>query len=558
MASKTPHIPNPHPAASSGDRLDSWKEIATYLKCSERSVRRWEGEGLPVHRHPHKKKAGIYAYRVELDAWWNDGHERLKEIERARIDPRRQRSFRLRRASVGIALCVIVLFGLGMALLRHRLFPAPVPAAPVIRSLAVLPLENLSHDPQQEYFADGMTDELITNLAKIGALHVISRTSVMPYKGRRASAPEIARELNVDALIEGTVLRAGDRVRITAQLIDARSDRHLWAQAYEGNLRDVLALQDNVAQDIANKVNIELTPQQQERLSNPRTVNPAAHEAYLRGLYELHGIAAEANGDQKSQFIERAIDYFQRAAALDPTDARSYAGLADSYYALSTGDKAPLEVMPKAEAAALKAISLDDTVAEAHASLGQIAFFYDWDAHHAEQEFRKALALNPSLPQAHSGLAEYLLLAGGRPDEAIAELKRAYALDPLLPLSHGSLASFLFMARRYPESLAAAQQVGDDSGMALAYAELGHGTQAIAAVDRFTHANLNPVGMAEAATVYAMAGRKDKARKLLQQVVDQASKRYICGYNVACIYAALGDKDQAIAWLNRAFLSRSD
>jgi tetratricopeptide (TPR) repeat protein len=214
--------------------------------------------------------------------------------------------------------------------------------------------------------------------------------------------------------------------------------------------------------------------------------------------------------------------------------------------------------MPKAKAAALKAIALDDTVAEAHASLGQIAFFYDWDAHRAEQEFRKALALNPSLPQAHSGLAEYLLLAGGRPDEAIAELKRAYALDPLLPLSHGSLASFLFMARRYPESLAAAQQVGDDWGQALAYAETGQRARAVAAIDRFTRANLNPVSLAEAATVYAMAGRKERSRKLLGQVEELATKRYVCGYNVACVYAALGDKDQAIAWLNRALLSRSD
>ena len=403
-----------------------------------------------------------------------------------------------------------------------------------------------------------MTDELITDLAKIGALHVISRTSVMPYKGKRAAAPEIARELNVDALIEGTVLRSGDHVRITAQLIDARSDRHLWAQTYEGSLRDVLALQDNVAQAIANEVNIKLTPQQQKRLSNPRTVDPAAHEAYLRGLYELHGIAAEANGDHKSQFIERAIGYFQRAAARDPADARSYAGLADSYYALSTGDKSPLEVMPKAKAAALKATALDDTVAEAHASLGQIALFYDWDPHRAEQEFRKALALNPSLPQAHSGLGEYLLLAGGRPDEAIAELKRAYALDPLLPLSHGSLASFLFMARRYPESLAAARQVGDNSGMALAYAAMGRRAQAIAAADRFTRATLNPVDLAEAATAYAMAGRKDKARNLLQQVEAQARKRYVCGYNVALVYVALGDREQAFAWLNRAFLNRSD
>lgn len=557
MASKTPNLRNVHPVVSSRDRLDSWKEIAAYLKCSERSVRRWEEEGLPVHRHPHKKRAGVYAYKVELDAWWNDGHERLREIDRARAGNPEPRSSRSSVVVATSALAIFILLGLGAALTRRISAPAS-PPVPAIRTLAVLPLENLSGDPQQEYFADGMTDELITNLARMGALHVISRTSVMPYKGRRVSAPEIARELKADALIEGTVLQSGGRVRITAQLIDARSDRHLWAQTYEGSLRDVLALQDSVAQAIANEVNIELTPQQRQRLSNPRTVDPAAHEAYLRGLYELHGIAAETNGNQKSQHIAKAIAYFQQATALDPTNARSYSGLADAYYALSTGDKAPLEVMPKAKAAAMKAIALDDTVAEAHASLGQVEFFYDWDARGSEQEFRRALALSPSLPQAHSGLAEYLLLAGGRPDEAIAELKRAYALDPLLPLSHGSMAMFLFIARRYPESVTAARQVGDNWGLALAYAEMGKRAEAIAAADAFTRARRNPVELAEAATVYAMAGRKDKARELLRRVEAQAKARYICGYNVACVYAALGDKTRAIDWLNRAFLDRSD
>jgi TolB-like protein/Tfp pilus assembly protein PilF len=546
----------PPPAPSPGDRLDSWKEIAAYLKHSERTVRRWENEGLPVHRHPHKKKAGIYAYKAEIDSWWNGGHGRLEEFEPAPGFQEQDRSRMWTAVWVTTALVLAGLLSLGAIRFRNRLFPSS--ASPVIRSLAVLPLENLSRDPQQDYFADGMTDELTTNLARISALRVISRTSVMQLKGERGSAPQIARKLNVDALIEGTVLLSGQRVRITAQLIDARSDRHLWAQTYESDLRDVLALQDEVAQAIANQVKIELTPDQQERLSNPQPVNPAAHESYLRGLYELHGIAAESISEQKLHSIEKAIGYFRQAIALDPADARSYAGLADAYYGLSTAYKAPLEVMPQAKAAALKAVALDGTLAEAHASLGQIAFFYDWDPRRSEQEFRKALALNPSLPQAHAGLAEYLVLAAGRPDEAITELQRAYALDPLLPLSHGSLASFLFMARRYPESIVAARQVGDNANLALACAQSGQRDQAIAAANRLEHSTRNPVSLAEAATAYALAGQKDRARQLLRQVEEQARKQYVCGYNVACIYAALGQKDQAITWLNRALLNRSD
>ncbi|HXJ44903.1 MAG TPA: winged helix-turn-helix domain-containing protein, partial [Bryobacteraceae bacterium] len=363
-----------------------------------------------------------------------------------------------------------------------------------IQSLAVLPLENLSHDAEQEYFADGMTDELITDLAKIHALRVISRNSMMQYKGKHKATPQIAQELNVDALVEGTVLRSGDRVRITAQLIEAHGDRHLWAEAYEGDLRNILVLQDEVAQDIAREVKATLNPQEQIRLTSGRPVDAQAHEAYLRGLYELHGMTAEASDALKSQSIEKAIGYFQQAITYDHDDARAYSGLADAYSSLSTQYRAPLEVMPKAKAAAVKAIELDDTLAEAHASLGYVELFFDWDWSRAESEFRKALELNPSLPRAHAGLAEYLLFRLGNSDEAIQELQRAYALDPLLPLSHGDLAWFFFLGRHYTESIEAAQRVGrDDHILALSYAELGRRDQALAAADRAVSSARNPL-----------------------------------------------------------------
>jgi TolB-like protein/Flp pilus assembly protein TadD len=307
----------------------------------------------------------------------------------------------------------VVVAGLMAGRYRERLRGKAASAA--IHSVAVIPLENLSHDPEQEYFVDGMTDALITDLAKIHALRVISRSSIMQYKGKRKTMPEIARDLSVDAVVEGTVMRSGERVRITAQLIEARSDRHLWADTYERDLRDILALQDEVAKAIAGQVKIALTPPEQTSLSNARAVNPSANEAYLRGLYELHGMTAEPTETLKSQSIEKAIDYFQQALTHDNNDPRVYAALADAYSSLSTFYKAPLEVMPKAKAAATRAIELDDTLAEAHASLGYVALTFDWDWGRAEHEFRRALDLNPSSPRAHAGYAQYLFFMGGRP-----------------------------------------------------------------------------------------------------------------------------------------------
>ncbi|HKW33139.1 MAG TPA: hypothetical protein VJN92_09050 [Candidatus Acidoferrum sp.] len=539
---------------SSLDRLNSWKEIAAYLKCSERTVRRWEQEGLPVHRHPHKKKAGIYAYKAEVDAWWRDGHEHLKRVEEVST---RRWAQSWPAAVVGLAVLAIAVAGLFAGRWRERIL-GRAPSAR-IESVAVLPLENLSHDPEQEYFADGMTDALITDLAKIHALRVISRNSIMQYKGNRKPMPQIARELHVDAVVEGTVTRSGNQVRITAQLIEAPSDRHLWAETYERDLRDMLTLQDEVAKAIAAEVKITLTPQEQSRLSNARQVDPAANEAYLRGLYELHGMTAEPTETLKSESLEKAIGYFKQALTYDPNDALAYSGLADAYYDLSTHYKAPLEVMPKAKAAATKAIELDDTLAEAHASLGYVAFSFDWDWSSAQREFRRALELNPSLPRAHAGYAEYLLFVPRRTEEGLQEFHRAYALDPLLPLSHGDLAWFLFLAKRYTESIEAAHQVGhDDHILALSYAELGQPTQALAAADRAVESTQNPVLLSQIAAAYALAGRKDKARAMLPGIEGQSRERYVCGFNVACLYSVLGDKEQAFAWLAKAHRDRSD
>jgi eukaryotic-like serine/threonine-protein kinase len=460
--------------------------------------------------------------------------------------------------SAGSVLGVLALLvGFNANRLRDRLFHANGPAR--IQSLAVLPLDNFSGDPSQAYFADGMTEELITELSKISALKVISRTSVMQYKGTKKRLPQIAQELDVDGIIEGSVERDGDQVRVTVQLLDGPNDRHLWAQAYRRELRGVLALQSDVAQAIAQEVRAQINPQEKVRLASARSVNAEAHEDYLRGLYELHGMTAETTDTQQSQSIEKAIGYFQQALTKDPYDALAYSGLADAYTALSTAYRAPLEVMPKAKAAALKAIELDEGVAEAHASLGYVALIFDWDWALAEHELRRALELNPNLARAHAGYGEYLLFKSGHSDEAIQELQRAYVLDPLLPAGHGNLAWFSFLARRYTESIEEAKRVGHaDNVLALSYAELGHRDEALAAADRARSYTQAPATLAQIAAAYALAGRADTARAMLPWIEGAARERYVCGFNVACVYSVLGDKEQAFAWLEKAYRDRSD
>ena len=296
---------------------------------------------------------------------------------------------------------LLILAGLALVLMRLRsLAPASSQALSAakkhtITSIAVLPLDNFTGDPNQEYFADGMTDELTTDLATISALRVISRGSVMQYKGaHRPPTPVIAKALNVDAVVEGSVTRIGDKVRITAQLIDAPADQHLWAKSYERESRDVLALQDEVALAIAREINVELTPREQARFANSRTVDPQAHDAYLKGRYYLSSPTEER--------VRKALEQFQQAIRVDPNFAPPYSGMADAYILGADVYFPPNEVMPKAKAAAEKALQLDDTLAEAHFSLGAAKFQYDYDWPGGENEFRRAIALNPRQPSPDS------------------------------------------------------------------------------------------------------------------------------------------------------------
>lgn len=348
------------------------------------------------------------------------------------------------------AAFVLILVTAAATLIFKQWFAAG--SKPEIQSIAVLPLHNLSADSQQEYFSDGMTDELITDLAKISGLRVISHTSVDHYKDTKRQLPEIGRELGVDAIVEGTILRSGDRVRITAQLIDAHSDQHVWAENYERDFRDVLGLQAEVAQQIANQIGIKLTAGEQRRLATKHEVDPDAQEAYLKGVFYWNRLSCTD--------FETGLKYFQEAAAKDPNFARSYSGMADTYFDLADWRCWPQSTFTKAEVAALKAVELDPTDAEAHSSIGELAFSREWDWNKAGQEFRKALQFDPNNSGILCADAIYLV-STGRTELALTEIRKAQQLDPVSENTRVTHIYVLYLAHNYNDAIFQAKQALD-------------------------------------------------------------------------------------------------
>ncbi|HEY3173960.1 MAG TPA: protein kinase [Thermoanaerobaculia bacterium] len=462
----------------------------------------------------------------------------------------------LRRARL-VPLAAVVLLAIGLLMWWQPSKPAAGGGPTRFSSLAVLPLQNLSHDPEQEYFSDGMTEALISRLAQVGSLRVISRTSAMLYKGTKKPLREIARELNVDGIIEGSVMRSGDRVRVTAQLIDARSDEHLWAKDYERDLRDVLGLQAEVAQAIAQEVRAKLNPGEKARLARSRPVVPEAQEAYLKGRYYL--------GQGTEETIGKAIARFNEAIAKDPLDARAHAGLADSYSALRSIYRAPREVMPKAKAAAQKAVELDDGLAEGHVSLAFARMFYDFDWSGAEREFRRAIELNPNLAEAHDGLALYFT-ANERHEEAIAEVERAKQLDPLSPIILSDVSWVYYGARKYDKALEVSRELVEmnpsspwgHTYLGLALEKTGRIDEAIRELERAAGLDRSVTILEWLGGAYAAAGRTADANRILAELTSRAEKRYVCPYEIATVYVGLGRKDAAFEWLRRGVEERAD
>jgi serine/threonine-protein kinase len=431
-----------------------------------------------------------------------------------------------------------------------------------IRSIAVLPLQNLSGDPEQEYFADGMTDALTFDLAKIGALRVISRTTAMRYKGTKKPLPEIARDLNVDAIVEGSTLRSGGRVRISAQLVRAATEQSLWADSYERDLRDVLSLQSDLARTIAHEIRVTVTPEEREDLAKVRVVNPAAHELYLKGRFFWD--------KRNQQTMGRAIAYFQQAIDKDPTYAAAYSGLADCYsssgFSYDLGSIAPTEAFPKAKAAVAKALEIDDEVADAHSSQGFIKLTYDWDFSGAEAEFKRALELDPRLANAHHWYA-HNLIAMGRENDALAESKRALELDPLNPILSTHLGWHYVMAQDYDSAIAQLRKTLDfdpNYGLAhwylgLAYEQKRMYPEAIRALERADDLlGRHLVVEADLAHVHAVSGNPRAARKILGGLRELSGQRYVSALEIAVICFGLGQKDEAFEWLDKAYAERAD
>jgi eukaryotic-like serine/threonine-protein kinase len=473
----------------------------------------------------------------------------------------------IRRTIKGIAAAGILML-LGGVGFKWTIVRNAIIGRPEFKSVAVLPLQNFSGDREQEYFVDGTTEAVITDLSKIKAMRVISRTSVMPYKNSKKSLRDIARELHADAVIEGSVMRSADRVRITVQLIDAASDQHLWAESYERDSKNVLTLQGEVAQAIAQQVRAVITPQEQLRLVKEQPMDPEVYELYLKGRHVMRRGGLED--------VQKAIELFQTGLAKDPSNALLYTGLADAYiHKMSDVHESPAEATAKARTAVMKALALDDSLAEAHDSLASIKLFYDWDWAGAELEMKRALELNPGYSLTYRLYGGYLTIVG-RPHEALPYFEQARRLDPLFERNYMAEGYSFFMAHRYDEAIEQYRkslEIEPDPmayfGLVLALAEKGDYAAAIFEGEKATKLNDSPLLMTSLASAYARAGRRADAHRILQRL-EEISKHqgpapawhpgptpYVCPYEVAGVYAQLEEKDQAFRWLNKALRSRS-
>jgi TolB-like protein/DNA-binding winged helix-turn-helix (wHTH) protein/Flp pilus assembly protein TadD len=454
-----------------------------------------------------------------------------------------------------IAVCVIGIAGWGWRHWRNR--PA-IPAVPAVRSLAVLPLQNLSGDPSQEYVADGMTEELIGRLAKVHDLRVISRTSAMHFKKTQLSVPEIAKTLGVDAIVEGSVIREGSQVRVHAQLIRGATDEHIWTGEYQREFRSLLALQEEVARSIAERIEISLTPQERVTLASTPPVDPEAYEDYLKGRYYFNQRTEDA--------LSKSIGSFQNAIARNPSYALAYSGLADAYAMLGfRGGFPSKDALSRAKAAALKAIELNDTLAEPHASLAFIAETYEWEWATAEREYNRALQLNPGDARVHHWYAGYLMYVG-RLEDGISEARRARDLDPLSLPVNNALAGRLLVTDRYDEALGQVQKtLGLDSHFAPAHQTLGwiylRGGKREEAIQEFLKA-LQLAGsddtdlMLDLGFAYAIAGDRREALRMLAKLRSLHERGLVPSGSIAILYGALGELNEAFAWLEKAYKER--
>ena len=546
-------------------RLDSWKEIAAYLGRDVTTAQRWEKrESMPVHRHVHDKRGSVYALAPELDAWLKSRRQNLGDDpgEPEQGDKNKEQKPEAPgtpRTRGWIALAGIAVLGLLAAFYLISRGRSGSPVQPKIGSLAVLPLKNLSADPTQEYLGDGMTDALIDRLARMHNVRVISRTSVMQFKNPRISVPEIARLLHVDALVEGSVMRQGNRIRVTAQLIRGATDEHFWSETYDRELRDVFAVQSELAQAIAEKIQVTVTGAEHARLTAARPVAPEVYENYLKGRFAY---------DQKRgrSGMEESVAYFEQAIKTDPTFAPAYVGLAAASSWLGTVfiGAPPQDTRPKVIIAARKALELDPDIAEAHVLVANV-LQQQWHWADAEAEYRRALEVSPNDADAHAGLALWLLCRG-RTDEALAWAQRGRELDPLA-VSGESIAWILFQSHRYDQAIRELRSVlavrPEDSyalltlGFTLvANNQPGDAIPVLEKAIAVTHGS--PASTGVLIRAYAHAGRRPDALRLLAELHQRQKVGYVPSGAFVNAYLGLGETDQAFACLERAFQEQSN
>ena len=543
--------------------IDTFVDYDLALKKAVNRVREVLGDSAESPRFIETIPRRGYRFIAPVDGkgtWAASASVESALIKKAGAERRPTRGPRVSIAlGLGAVAAILLLLVLGSNKFWSR--PSATSTALQIRSLAVLPLQNLSADPAQDYFSDGITDALITDLAQIGSLKVISRTSSMQYKQTHKPLPEIARELNVDGIVEGTVQRSGQRVRITTQLIHGASDKHVWAETYEGDVRDVLALESKVARSVSRAIEIQLTPVQKSQLAGATPIDREAYDLYLKGRYFWNKRDREG--------LTTALKYFQQAAEKEPGYAPAQAGLADTYSLLGASgyDVLPrAEAMEKSRTAVMRALLIDDKLAEAHASLAFLIYSYDWDWTTAEKEFQRAIALNPNCAPAHQWYSEYLNDLG-RKEEALAQAQASLTLDPLSLNANHNVARAHYFAGRFDQAIEISQKIVEmDPNFALAHLRLGRAyaakgmyQPAVKEFQQFSKLSGDvPLATASIGNALARAGDRSGAVRSLNELAMLSKHRRVPSICFALVYAGLRDNDQAFAWLEKAYVERSD